>query len=1056
MTVAIRAIVAASLCGLACRGAPAAPDAGTDDASPAPAADAAAMAAPAPAGGEPRALRPGELVIDRLVGREARVFALELAAGQAAAITVEGREVNTRLIVDGPGERYFVEDLSRAVPVVERSLFVARTAGRYRLTVQAMTEPGRGGEVAVRADVRAATRRDRLAADLIERGYRLRRDGGRDLQVLVDGDPEVAERLPAAVVAERAGPLLALARQLGDPLREVRLLAVQADMRRVDERFDEAARIWRVALRRSRAIGDRAGEGTALSQLGWLALTAGDIAADLRLSREALAACRPIQHLSCVARTLTELGEIHLRLGDAEQALAEYRDAVATWRELGNPYQQSMTLLNVAMAYEAVGDATRALAVVDEAEAVLTREAGAGPAEAGYRALVRGSIWLGAGRDPARAVGYLETALAVGRETRTSLTIFGALMALGDARRALGDPARAVELLAEALELAARGGLGSDLESARLAMARARHAAGDLDGARALLADVVARARADSAEHREAQALTELARVQRAAGDRRGALASIRAAVAGVESTRARIHADALRATYLGAARETYDLAIELIIDGGGPGAAEQALAVAEQARARTLRETLAAARVGPARAVAPALAQAAADAREAVRLQEVAHELLLARAPGPAQAAASRRELARRVHAYQEIEGRLADRDPALARLLAPPRLDVAALRGRLAADETLLVYNLGDAVSTLWVVSPATVELVRLPARAIVEEQVRSTHGLLAARAQSLPGEDAERRAARIRRADAALPAALQALAHMTLGAARPRLVGARLLIVPDGGIAYVPFAALPGAGGQPLIATHEIVAVPAASLLLEETRARRPARRVAIVADPVFSSDDPRVAAAAPGPRAPAAFQRLPWSGVEAARIAALAPGAFVATGLAASEAHLRGSAVATADVLHVATHGALDVDAPELSAIVLSLVDEHGRPRDGLLRLHEIVDLQLEASLVVLSACETALGRRVAGEGLIGLVRGFLHAGAAQVMASLWPIQDQGTAELMARFYAAFLGGDQNAGAALRAAQLALRAEPRWSSPYYWAAFVLQGVPPRGAP
>jgi tetratricopeptide (TPR) repeat protein len=1049
VTVGSRIVVVASLWVLACGEAPAAPEVG-----PAAAARSAVAPATAAADGAPRALVAGQLVVDRLAGRDRRVFTLALAAGQAAAITVEGREVNTRLIVGGPGgERVFVEDLSSAVPAIEESVVVAAAAGTYRLTVQAVSAPGVGGEFAVRAEVRAASARDRQVAELITRGYHLRRDSGRNLLVVVDGDPPVSTPPSPAAVFDQAGQALALARQLGDAVREARLLGFQGDMRRVDERFAEAAGLWRAALRRSRAAGDRAGEGTALGWLGWLALTGGDIAADLRLTREALAVCRAARHLGCVAQRWYELGEIHLRLGDGERALEAYREAATFWRQLDNTFQHSVALMGVAMGYDAVGDAARALAAVDEAEAAWSPEPGVGQAEmVGYRALVRGSIWLGAGRDPARAVPYLETALALGREAHTSMTVVAALLALGEARRALGAPAQAVALIGEALALADRAGLGSDREAARLALGRAHHAAGDLEAARGLLRAVAERARADSAEHREAEALTALARVERDRGDRPAALAAIHAAVARVESTRARIHADALRATYLAAARATYDVAVELVLDDGRPRAAERALAIAEQARARTLRETLAAARVATTRAADPALARAAADAREAVRLQEVAHELLLARAAAPAEVAASRRELARRTREYREVEGRLAAADPALARLFAPPQLDVAALQARLAPGDRLLVYNLGDGVSTLWLLSAARVAVVRLPSRAILDEQIRTTLALVSARGPSAPGEVGARRAARIRGADAMVPGALEALSHMILGAARDQLDGTRLLIVPDGGIASVPFAAIPGPGGQPLIERHEIVVVPAAALLLDETRPRRPARRIAILADPAFSADDPRLAAPAAA-TGPAPFPRLPWTGVEAARISALAPGAFVATGAAASEERFREPAVASADVVHVATHGALDVDAPELSAIVLAQVDEQGQPRDGLLRLHEIMELRLAAALVVLSACETALGQRVAGEGLIGLVRAFLHAGAGQVMASLWPIQDQGTAELMTRFYAALLGGEHDAAAALRSAQRALRADPRWSAPYYWAAFLLQGVPPR---
>ena len=144
-----------------------------------------------------------------------------------------------------------------------------------------------------------------------------------------------------------------------------------------------------------------------------------------------------------------------------------------------------------------------------------------------------------------------------------------------------------------------------------------------------------------------------------------------------------------------------------------------------------------------------------------------------------------------------------------------------------------------------------------------------------------------------------------------------------------------------------------------------------------------------------------------------------------------------------------MVHFSTHGFLNNEHPELSGLVLSLYDANGKPQDGFLRLHDIHNLSLNADLVVLSACETALGRQIRGEGLIGLARGFMYAGAARVVASLWKVEDQATASLMKQFYESMLARGHPPAAALRAAQISMSRTRRWSSPYYWAPFVLQG-------
>jgi CHAT domain-containing protein len=237
------------------------------------------------------------------------------------------------------------------------------------------------------------------------------------------------------------------------------------------------------------------------------------------------------------------------------------------------------------------------------------------------------------------------------------------------------------------------------------------------------------------------------------------------------------------------------------------------------------------------------------------------------------------------------------------------------------------------------------------------------------------------------------------------------------------------------------------------------------------VGIIADPVFTPDDSRVAgqqARAEGAANPAPasrsdlarsaadggvvrFPRLRFTRQEATGIAALVPSErrVQALDFAASRQTASSDPFARQTILHFATHGLINSAHPELSGLVLSLVDSRGRPQDGFLRLHDIYNLKLDAALVVLSACQTALGKDIRGEGLIGLTRGFMYAGAPRVVASLWAVDDRATAELMKRFYEGLLMRGLTASAALRDAQLALRRDRRWSNPYYWGAFVLQG-------
>jgi CHAT domain-containing protein len=301
--------------------------------------------------------------------------------------------------------------------------------------------------------------------------------------------------------------------------------------------------------------------------------------------------------------------------------------------------------------------------------------------------------------------------------------------------------------------------------------------------------------------------------------------------------------------------------------------------------------------------------------------------------------------------------------------------------------------------------------------------------------------------------------------------------------LLIVPDGALEYLPFAALaiPNRSYVPLMVEHEVTSIPSAStfaVLRQELQGRGPAEKVvAVFADPVFDKTDERVTGAVSrstgghhGAAAIAdtiggvnanelsddatALARLPFTRQEADAILALVPatGRKAALGFEANRAAAMSDDLIKFRIIHFATHSFLDSTHPELSSIALSMLDREGRPQNGYLRSHEVFNLRLGAELVVLSGCRTGLGKEVKGEGLYGMTRGFMYAGSKRVLVSLWDVQDQATARLMSDFYRGLLGAKRPpAAAALRAAQIAIWREGRWKAPYYWAGFVLQGEP-----
>jgi len=377
------------------------------------------------------------------------------------------------------------------------------------------------------------------------------------------------------------------------------------------------------------------------------------------------------------------------------------------------------------------------------------------------------------------------------------------------------------------------------------------------------------------------------------------------------------------------------------------------------------------------------------------------------------------------------------------------------------LDARTLLLVYSLGPTRSYVFVVTPRHCRAVVLPPRSELDALARRFYDL------TLAGR---KRTARFETERVAIE-----LSRTILGPIMELQQAERLLIVADGVLQYVPFAALPDpAGGSgPLIERQEIVLLPSATTLAALRRAPRKgsARGVAVYADPVFAPTDPRVtrgrgaaAALAPAASTPATaaglsrlqvipgsetFVRLPRTRGEAELLSRLVPGALVALDFTASRDHALREDLSRYSIVHFATHGLVDASRPERSGLVLSLVDAEGRAIAGLLGLADIQRLRLSADLVVLSACRTALGRDVWGEGLQGLARAFMLAGAQRVVSTLWSVPDEATAELVRRFYDNLLRHGEPPAAALRSAQRALRLDPRYREPLFWSGFVLQG-------
>jgi CHAT domain-containing protein/tetratricopeptide (TPR) repeat protein len=458
--------------------------------------------------------------------------------------------------------------------------------------------------------------------------------------------------------------------------------------------------------------------------------------------------------------------------------------------------------------------------------------------------------------------------------------------------------------------------------------------------------------------------------------------------------------------------------------------------------------------------------------------------------------------ELERLAAEFESLENQIKAASPRLNSLVHTRSLTLEEVQRRVLDDETaLLEYSLGEQSSYLWVITRQNAAVFKLPAGSTMDQLAMDLRAqLIPPRLQrrnvgvDVPTADQQRGLGLSTAAPglnatvtAAFSKASHALYKVALAPAASMIGNRRLVIVADGALNFVPFEALvtTDRGGDYssldyLIKTNKVSYAPSASVLAAvRDQKRAVGRNILLVADPVFSANDPRLQAGSAAIRAevtrglgldsavadvngpatqttqasgPLRLPRLAGTRIEAEQIARLAK-ASGAQGdlwldLGANEDDLKHRDIQGYRVLHVATHGVLDAMRPQFSGLVLSLVGNKSDD-DGFLRTGEVFNLRLGAPLVMLSACESGLGKVKRGEGVIGLSRAFMYAGATTVGVTLWSVADKPTAELMTDFYQRLLGPNPLPSDAIREAQLAMISGKKYSAPFYWAPFVLVG-------
>lgn len=997
------------------------------------------------------ALTPGARAEARLRGGESHVYRLELAAEQFLGLVIEQRGIDVVVRLEDPdGKRRIEVDSPNGTRGPEPLAVVTAAAGPYRLVIsspEARAAPGTY-RIAVEA-LRPATQRDRTLAtaeSLFASGEGMRRRN-------------LAGSYRAAIAREQRA--LALFRSLGQRHRQADVAFGLGRIHLALGEKADALRFFRQALALFRELHDEPQYARTLNNLGQAYSSLGEPDPALACYREALSIHRRLGDRWGETVTLNDLGRTSASIGAIETALSYYNQALPRWRELGDRGSEAVTLSNMADLFGSLGEPQRALDNLSQALPLLER---VGERRNLAIALARQGVALGLSGRAREGLAPLERALKLLRQVGDRREEAVALNNLGWLQTQLGrwDEARrcysgADEIFRALAERPSQAAVLTNLGWIENERGHPREAA--ILFSRALSLLKIFRYR-----EREAGAWLGLAHARRQAGDPAGAKPAAETAIRHIESLRNEPASHELRSSFFASKQDYYSFYIDLLMElhrrHPRAGHAARAFEASESKRARSLLDMLAEAGADLRRGIDPRLFRRETELAKALNAAERRRRYLLAsKAPPPPRAAVDR-EIRRLLDGLERVNAEIRLASPRYTELTQPRPSRLAEIQRRVVDRDTLLLeYSLEEERSYLWAVTPETLDSFELPPRAVLEGKARRAYRLLAAGDSPLA------------RTQTAL--ALADLSRCLLQPVAGRMRGKRLLIVADGALHYIPFGALPKPGSPrlpsgeaaPLAAGHEIVMAPSASAVLSfdqlPAAEGRTAALLAVLADPVFSAADPRVsrgpASLGQGKAGRAAFERLTFSREEAEEILSLVPASrrFAALGFAASKETVLSGRLGRYPIVHFSTHAVLDTEHPELSGIVLSLVDPHGRPQDGFLRAHEIYQLDLPADLVVLSACRTALGKEVRGEGLVGLTRGFLYAGARRVLVSLWAVEDPATAELMRRFYRELLQGGKSPAAALQAAQLSLSQERRWQAPYYWAGFVLQGDGRAGA-
>ena len=819
-------------------------------------------------------------------------------------------------------------------------------------------------------------------------------------------------------------------------------------------------------------LGDLYWQGILEGNLANAYLEMGDTTHAQAAAQEALAIAQKLQDFNGIAFTMTTLAGIHALRGEYQAAIDANRAAIAALAKAPDADDTGQIWLNQGEIYGDVGDAEHQRAAIHAGLALLRQAHDAANISSGLSSLAILDVRQ---HRLAQAARHLDESLSLARSKQLHRELCMAELGQAELLAARGRRAAALAELQQAIALAAAGKEAAThallLESEGDLLAQNRQQTQALAAYRQAESEWSAMFDSEDAS----LTLADIARVELRQGRSAAALSDILRALDGFETARRHIGSSDLSQSFYAARHDSFDLAIRMLMNAAPASenhdeSSAQAWKIAERARAQSLMDAIRSSTRLSSQPLPAAAMEKRAAIEQAVTQAEKDVFRLGAQARTVNDPALRQAEVRLRSLVFESDQIAAANREGASFNPgdLRPP--SPAAIEHDLLDGHTALVeYWVGRRAIFRWTFASSGLTACQLPNSADLLRQMDAFKRLLLAREDHPAGEDFAGREARIAQADREAAQVAQRLGRALL----PPLAASmdRLILVPDGQLDSLPFAALRNRQGRWLIQRYELDVEPSAAiaLALHQRPPRAHTNQIAVFADPVYSHDDPRfptspaahAAALKPTEGAPllrtadgfdaADLPRLPGSEKEARAIQRIAgpDRVHLYLGFQATPQRVMQSSWGQFAILHFATHAIVNLSQPELSGIVLSTVNRQGRLEDGILWLHDIYRTSFPVPLVIIDGCRTAAGRNIPGEGITGFAQAFLASGASGVLGSLWDVDDQAAGRLVPILYHGLVDQKLSVPAALRSAQLKLMADPALRAPYEWAGFVFEG-------